>query len=76
MTNLFEYRFHFERVDVLVFACHKHTGDSCYVKVTDFFNMFAVFKVTVHETYSEEEGLIITFEIGEYFNHPVNHSCP
>lgn len=63
MTYFFKNRFHFERIDILIFTGHKHacyTGD---VQISNLFDILAPFEVSVHETNSQKEGLIITLKI-------------
>jgi len=36
--------------------------------------MLAVLEVAVHQRDGDEEGLIVTVEVGEYFDDPVDHT--
>ena len=44
------------------------------MQVADLSRFLFILKVSVNEADSEEEGLIITLEIGKHLNHPVYHS--
>lgn len=44
------------------------------MQITDFSCVLLVFEVSVDEANSEEECLVVTFEVGKYLDHPVDHS--
>ena len=44
------------------------------MKIANLFLDFASFEVSVEKTNSQEECLIITFEIGQDLDHPIDHS--
>ena len=44
------------------------------MKITYLFLDLASFEISIEETNSQEECLIITFEIGKDLNHPIDHS--
>ena len=44
------------------------------MKITDLFLDFASFEVSIKKTNSQEECLIVAFEICQYLDHPIDHS--
>ena len=65
---------HFEWLDVLKFGCYEHSCYSEDMEVSDFKSSHHTLCVSVQERDCNEECLVITFEISEYLDHPVNHA--
>lgn len=76
MTDFVKHSLHFQWKDVLVLGCQEYAGDSDQVEVQGTQNLRVILEVPVHHADSHEEGEIITVEITEDLNHPVNHSGP
>ena len=74
MRNLFEHHLHFQRVNVLILRGNEHTCNSNDVQITYLSCVLLILEVSVDEAHSEEEGLVVTFEVGKYLDHPVDHS--
>ena len=74
MSNLLKNGLHLERVDVFKLGGYKHAGDVDAMKVVHLLLFGLVLEVSVHKVDCQEKGLVITFEVGEYFDHPVYHS--
>ena len=41
----------------------------------NFLDLRASLEESILEAHRDEESLIVTFEVGQNFNHPVDHSC-
>ena len=44
------------------------------MQITYLSCVLLILEVSVDEAHSEEEGLVVTFEVGKYLDHPVDHS--
>jgi len=76
MSNFLVYGLHLKGIDVLEFGGHKHTSHTCDMEITDFLGRDCVLEESVLQVDCQEERLVVTLEIREHFNHPVDHSCP
>ena len=74
VRDLLIHHLHFQRVNVLILGCNEHTCNSNDVQITDFPCVLLVLEVSVDEAHSEEECLVVTFEVGKHLDHPVDHS--
>ena len=74
MRNFLMNHFHFKRIDVLILGSHKHACHSNDMQVADLSDLRLELEVSVHQTDSQEECLVVTFEIGKNFYFPVNHT--
>lgn len=74
MSYFFVNSLHLQRVNVFEFRGNEHGCDSDHVKVTDFHSFLTELEKPILERNSEEKCLIVTSEVGEHLNHPVDHS--
>ena len=74
MGNFLKYHLHFERVDVFVLARDEHSRHADNVQITNFSRLLLALEVAIEERCCQEECLVVTLEISQYFNHPVDHS--
>ena len=74
MTDLFKDGFHFEWINVFVFAGQKHRSYSGNMEVTHLESFGAILEVSVHYTYCKEKGEVVALKVGKDFNHPIDHS--
>jgi len=75
MRNFFKNCLHFKWINIFKFWSNKHAGYSSQMKITNLFLSRATFEVSIKQTNSQEECLIIAFEVGQDLDHPVDHSC-
>ena len=74
MGNLLIDHLHLEWIDVLILGRNEHARDTNDVQVADLPDLHLVLKVAVHQADRQEEGLVITLEVGEHLYVPVDHA--
>ena len=74
MGNLLKNHLHFQRVDVFVLARYEHGCHSNNVQITDLSRLLLSLEVAVEERGCQEECLVVTLEVSQHFNHPINHA--
>lgn len=75
MRNLLVDHLHLEGVDVLILRGDEHARDSDDVQIRYLPRILLELKESVQERHCQEESLVVAFEVGEDFDHPIDHSC-
>ena len=76
MGDLFMDHFHLQGVDILILGRDEHGSDTNDVEVGDLSGVLLVLEEAVQDRDGQEEGLVVTLEVGQDFDHPVNHAGP
>ena len=75
MSYFLEDLLHFQRLNIFKLGRDKHRSDSHNMQVTNLDRIGAHPEETVQKTDSQEESLVVTLEISEHLDHPVDHPC-
>ena len=76
MSYLFKDHFHFQRINIFVFARNEHCCDANNVQITDLTSLCLALEVSIKQGDGQKESLVVAFKVCKHLNHPVNHACP